>query len=174
MARAAGGRSSSARAGPHRGDALAQSLERLVHEGARLVHLPRGIGPAEHLVEPAAREAAEVVGEALDQVAPGDQEVHGELDAELTHGWSSLWRRVRALSASSSSFPAEQLVGRTRVTMQPVQRSLRPRLAGAAAGTRATCAVGLVLVAEGVAARGVEDDRLLGEPPVAVLRAAGA
>src|SRR4030095_7401139 len=33
-------------------------------------------------------------------------------------------------------------------------------------------AIGLVVVAEGVAARGVEDDRFLGEPPVAVLRPA--
>src|SRR5207253_2744224 len=71
------------RRGPPAPGAIAQRIERFLDPPAEVVEFEARIGPAEQLGQPRFRQPAEEFGEALDQVALGEQQIDGELYAEL-------------------------------------------------------------------------------------------
>src|SRR6185369_11382631 len=86
--------------GPHAREALAHLGHRIGDELPWLADVPRRVRPTEHLPEAALREPPEELGEPLDQVTLGDQQVDRELDAELAHQLLELVAdRARALEA---------------------------------------------------------------------------
>ncbi len=117
---------------------------------------------------------AEVVGEAGEQVALGDQQIdrkaHAKLLVQLLH---ALAHRARVLGPLGRA--ARQQVGHRHRHQHAVQRLARPAALQQAEKAGPGLAVAaLVAVLRGVAARGVDQHRLVGEPPVAVARAADA
>jgi len=129
---------------------------------------------APHLRARLAPEVAEELGEAGQQVGLGDdhvdREAHAQRAVELLHAGPD---RARVLVALRGR-PGEQ-VGQAHRDDGAVERLRRPELLQQREEARPRGGVDLAVAAlGGVAAGGIEQHGLVGEPPVAVARAADA
>ena len=144
-------------------------LRRLV--GQRLVVRERH---APHLRAAFRGEILEVLGEAVDEVALGDHEIDRQLNPKLpVQLVEAAARRVDVGLARGRALD-QQIVGADRED-DAVDRAACPVLAQQREELAPAQAVGRRIgVLRRIAAGGIEEDRLVGEPPVAVARAADA